>query len=228
MGRISSDLKGFFLLTGIFLFVGTLDILSVYFYYHHVQSFINEQPDIRHADAGIIFFGDYINHGAELGPDSKLRAGKAVGLYQSGKIRKVICVGGYRYADWKGKPHLMRKYLIENQVPAFDIIYDSSSYNTITNIQELKKITTRLKYDTIIAISSPLHIFRIATMIKSSTVYFATYKYSLQGFHDYWVLFKDVHHEYVSQILNSILKDELRNKLVLIYSFISDKIDQIF
>jgi hypothetical protein len=41
-------------------------------------------------------------------------------------------------------------------------------------------------------------------------------------------LFKDVHHEFVSQILNLILKDELRNKLVLIYGFFSNQFDKIF
>ncbi len=228
MNKISSELKGFLLLTGIFIFVAALDILAVYVYYRHVNSFILGQPEIHQADAGVVFFGDYINDGKELGPDSKMRAGSAAGLYQSQKIRKIICVGGYRYAEWKGKPHLMRKYLIEKQVTASDIVYDSLSYNTVTNIREIKKITAQLNFDTIVAISSPLHIFRIATMIDLPNVYYATYQYSLSRFHDYWILYKDVHHEFLSHILNLILKDELRNKLVLIYSFLNNQIDKIF
>jgi vancomycin permeability regulator SanA len=228
MQKLRSDIQGFLLFTGIFIIVLFLDIAAVYFYYDHVQSFLNSQPEKLTGDAGIIFFGDYDEDGKILGRDSKHRAGKAITLYNSGSIKKVICVGGYNYKFWKGRPHLMKNFLVENHVAPGDIIYDSASFNTITNWREALKIIKRLDFDTIIAISAPLHIYRISNMIELPNTYFATYSYSLQNIRDYWILYKDVHHEFVSQILNRILKDELRNKLVFIYGIISNQFDKIF
>jgi uncharacterized SAM-binding protein YcdF (DUF218 family) len=228
MQRLRSEIKGFLLLAGIFSFVLSVDILAVYLYYSHVMDFIHRQPENIKGDAGILFFGDYEDHGKRLGLDSKKRAGLAIDFYQTGKIRKVVCVGGYPYNYWKGKPHLMKNFLIENRVSPIDILHDSASYNTLTNWREAQKIINRCGFDTIIAISAPLHIYRISGMIETPTAYFATYSYNIKNFHDYWTLFKDVHHEFISQILNLILKDELRNKLVLIYGFFSNQFDKIF
>jgi vancomycin permeability regulator SanA len=228
MQEIRTEIKGFFLFAGIFIFVLMIDILAVYLYYDHVLSFVNNQTGNLKGDAGIIFFGDYDEKGNILGMDSKNRAGKAIKLYKSCQIRKIICVGGYNYKYYKGKPHLTKKYLIENKVPPNDIIYDSASFNTITNWWEALKIIDRYKFDTIIAISAPLHIYRISGMIDFPHVYFAAYTYNLQKLNDYWSLYKEVHHEFVSQILNRILKDELRNKIVLIYGYLSDQFDKIF
>jgi vancomycin permeability regulator SanA len=228
MQRLRSEIKGFLLLAGIFLFVLSVDIFAVYLYYSHVMDFIHRQPENIKGDAGILFFGDYEDHGKRLGSDSKKRAGLAIDFYQSGKIRKVVCVGGYPYNYWKGKPHLMKNFLIENRVSPTDILYDSASYNTLTNWYEARKIINRYSFDTVIAISAPLHIYRISEMIDMQNTYYATYTYNFKSLNDYWILFKDVHHEFVSQALNRILKDELRNKLVLIYGFISNQFDKIF
>jgi uncharacterized SAM-binding protein YcdF (DUF218 family) len=226
--KISSDIKGFLLLSGVFLLAAILDIMAVYLYYDHVKSFIDNQPEIINADAGVVFFGDYQDEGKALGTDSKNRADKAVFLYHERKIKKIICVGGYEYGHWKGKPHLMRMYLADKGIPYHDIIYDSLSFNTITNWQEAKKIINRNKYKSIVVISAPLHIYRIASMIKSPNTYFVSYPYQLQGIVDYWVFYKDVHHEFVSQLLNVVLKDEIRNRIVYFYHIIMNRLDDIF
>ena len=205
-----------------------LDITAVYLYFHQVLLFVKGQPENLKGDAAVIFFGDYDEDGKILGQDSKNRAGKAVKFYREKRIRKVICVGGYDYRYWKGKPHLMKNYLVENHVLPKDILYDSASFNTITNLREAQKIISRFNFDTVINISSPLHIYRISGMINLPTTYYATYSYNLKNLQDYWVLYKDIHHEFVSQILNRILKDEIRNKIVFFYGFISNQFDKIF
>jgi uncharacterized SAM-binding protein YcdF (DUF218 family) len=228
MQRIQSEIKGFLLFLAILLVVVLADILAVYLYYNKVESFVNSQPENPKGDAGIVFFGDYGDDSKLLGYDSKKRAAKAIEIYRMKAIRKVVCVGGYNYRLWKGKPHLMKKFLVENQVSPNDIIYDSASYNTITNWQEALKIINQYHFDTVVAVSSPLHIFRISQMIKFPHTYFATYAFHLQTFDDYWVLYRNIHHEFLSQILNRILKDEIRNKISLVYGFISNQLDQIF
>lgn len=228
MQRIQSEIKGFLLFLAIFLLVVLADILAVYVYYNQVVFFVSNQSEIQKGDAGIVFFGDYNDHLNSLGSDSKKRAYRAIELYRIKAISKVVCVGGYYYRFWKGKPHMMKKFLIENQVSPNDIIYDSTSYNTFTNWQEALKIINHCQFDTVIAVSSPLHIFRISSMIDRPHTCFATYSFHLQTLDDYWVLYRNIHHEFLSQILNRVLKDEIRNKISLIYGFISNQLDQVF
>ena len=217
MKQYWSEIKAFILLCTIFIFVMLVDITIVYLYYQHVDNFISNQPKNLHADAGIIFFGDYTKDVSDIGPNSKNRANAAIRLYNTGKISNIICVGGYYFLTWSGKPHHMCNYLIEKGIPANKILNDSLSFNTITNWQEGKKIMHSNNFQTAIAISDPLHIYRISLMIKDPNVKFASFKYNFTGFKDYWVFFKDVHHEFMSHTLSFLLHEKLRNQIVLIY-----------
>ncbi|MCB2219362.1 MAG: YdcF family protein [Bacteroidetes bacterium] len=228
MKQYWSDIKGFVLLMAILLFVLAIDIVGVSFYHHHVQQFLANQPEIHHADAGLVFFGDYEDDGRALGPASKQRAGKAVELYHDHIVRHVICVGGYDYRHWRGKPNLMSDYLQSKGVPADCILYDSLSFNTNTNWHEASIIIAREHFDTIIAISSPLHIFRIANMINQEGVYYTSYTCSFTGFNDYWQLYLDVHHEWVSTFLSLTLRDEVRNRIVYIVRTVMGEVENFF
>jgi uncharacterized SAM-binding protein YcdF (DUF218 family) len=227
MGKQWSNNKGIILIIGIFIFVLSIDIGMVYLYYRHVQNFITSQQDIKKADAGVVFFGDYLDDKITLGPDSKKRALTAVKLYEKGKINKIICVGGYEYSQWKGKHHSMSQFIIEQGVPKSCIIYDSLSYNTITNWREAQKIIEREKFNHVIAISSPLHVFRISLMVDMDNFNCASYQYSFNDFEEYWGFFLDVHHEWMSHFLNFALKDDVRNRMVYTYRVIRNAIKNI-
>jgi vancomycin permeability regulator SanA len=213
------------LFTGIYLAILITDLGCTIIYYHHVEKFISQQPEIIFADAGIIFFGDYIHHGADLGKDSKRRADRAVELYFQKKIKKIICVGGYEYSYWKGKPHLMKKYLLEKGIPPIDIAHDSASFNTITNWEEARKIIAMNQYKNVVIVSAPVHIYRIASLLKRENVYLTAYKYNLDVPEDYYRLFNDVNHEFISQTMNVILNDYVRNRIVFFYGKIMNTID---
>jgi len=219
--------KGIILIVGIFTFVLAIDLGMVYFFYRHVENFLESQPEKIQADAGIIFFGDYTEDKTDLGPDSKNRARTAIRLFKEGKIKKIVCVGGYNYQRWSRKPHLMRQFLVKNKIPASFIINDTISYNTITNWREALKIIEREKLTSVIAISSPLHVYRISCMINLKNTKFASYDYSLNGFKEYWQLFLDVHHEWVSHFLSFALKDDVRNKIVYSYRTIMNEVNKI-
>ncbi len=219
--------KGIILIVGIFTFVLAIDLGMVYFYYKHVQSFLHSQPENIQADAGVIFFGDYTEDNSDLGPDSKNRAKTAIKLFQEGKIKKIICVGGYNYQRWKGKPHFMRQFLVNNNIPISSIINDTLSYNTITNWREALKIIEREKMTSVVAISSPLHIYRISCMVDLSNIDFASYSYSLHSLNEFWRLFLDVHHEWMSHFLSFALKDDIRNKIVYSFGVVKQEIDKI-
>ncbi len=219
--------KGIILIVGIFTFVLAIDLGMVYFYYKHVQNFLHTQPENIQADAGILFFGDYTEDQSDIGPDSKNRARTAIKLFKEGKIKKIICVGGYNYQKWKGKPHLMRQFLELNSIPASCIINDTISYNTITNWREALKIIEREKLTSIVAISSPLHVYRIYCMVDLRNMHFVSYTYSLRSINEFWQLFSDVHHEWVSHFLSFALKDDVRNKIVYSFGVVKHEIDKI-
>ncbi len=222
-----TNLKGIILFAALFLCVFIADITGVYLYYQHVEKFIHNQPTAIKADAGIIFFGDYLKEGRELGPDSKKRATEAIDLFNSGKIKAIVCVGGYDYSIWKGKPHLMSEFLINHGIPPGKIFHDSLSFNTITNCREALNIIKQNHFDTIVAISSPLHIFRIASSLKYNHAWFASYDYAFNHLSDYWVIYRDVHNEWLSQFLSFAIRDDLRNQIVYIYQTVKRAIKNI-
>ena len=228
MAKPISNIRAFFLLLAILSALLAIDITAVFWYNRHVNDFISGQPMIKHADAGVVFFGDYMDDGAALGPDSKHRAQVAAGLYKNRVIRKVICVGGYDNRKWKGKPHLMKMFLEEQNVPPNDIYYDSLSFNTITNWVEAQKIIQHKNYDSVIAIRAPLHIYRIAKMINDTAVFYDSYTYRLNSFKSYWRLYLDVHHEWVSMFLSMALRDEARNRLVYIVRTALEELNDLF
>lgn len=220
-----SDIKGFVFFTLIFLAVLSADVLLVYLYYRHVREFLREQPANLQADAGVVFFGDYDESGTRLGPDSEHRALKAAALYREGSIGHIICVGGYDWRIWRGLPHPMKQYLVSQGVPREAILHDSLSFNTITNWQEACKIIRQEHYDKVVAISAPLHVFRISTMIDSANVLFTAYDYHPKSPREVWQVFKDVHREFASFFLSFALKDSLRNRFVRIYRGISYRLN---
>lgn len=211
----------------IFTLVVLADVFIVYSYYQVVQHFVEEQPRDVSADAGIIFFGDYNSNGTQLGPDSRRRALEAIDLYKKRKIRSVVCVGGYDIRRWKGKPHLMKQFLIENGVPKNDIINDSLSFNTITNWQEACKIINSREFKKVVAISAPLHVYRIHKMVDADSVLYHAYQYSPSSMGEYWQVFKDVHREFVSRFLSLALKDKIRNKIVRVYRTLWHELDRV-
>jgi uncharacterized SAM-binding protein YcdF (DUF218 family) len=214
----------------IFVITSLADIFFAKLYYDKVQIFINSRPKDIKAGAGVIFFGDATPDGKALGPDSKSRAEVAIKLLNSQRIGTIICVGG-NSREIIGKPkNLMRNYLVRKGIPREDIIYDSASYNTITNWEAGKRILDSIGYSSAILISAPLHLYRIAHTLNFGNikVYFASFSYRLNTVGDYAVLLKDIHHEWISMTLNRILNDKVRNKLVFIIRDIKHRIKMVF
>lgn len=222
-----SNNKSIILIVGIFIFVFAIDISLVYLFHRHVRNFLESQPKSIEADAGIVFFGDYTENSLALGPASKNRAATAIKLFREGKIKKIICVGGYNYKNWSGKPHLMRQFLENNNIPKTSILNDSLSYNTITNWREALKIIKHHNIKSVVAISSPLHVYRISCMIDRQNINYKSYRYSFHNIKEYWQFFLDVHHEWLSHFLSFALKDDVRNKIVYTYSVLKSEFQKI-
>jgi vancomycin permeability regulator SanA len=215
------------LLGSILLAVIVTDAILVYSYYKLAVRFLEGQPNWRSVDAGIVFFGDYVEDGARLGPDSEKRARCAIDLFHSDKINVIVCVGGYEINQWRGKPHRMKEFLVQNGIPEKYIVHDSLSFNTLTNIQEAEKIMQTHRLQTAVAISEPLHVYRISRFIKNDSIFFEAYLHRPSSPVEYWRLFRNVHREWVSRMLSLVLKDEMRNRLVFLYRTLRNKIDPL-
>ena len=214
----------------IFVITSVADIVFAKIYYDKVLLFINSRPKDIKAGTGVIFFGDATPDGKALGPDSKNRAEVAIKLLNSQRIRTIICVGG-NSREIIGKPkNLMRNYLVYRGISPTDIIYDSVSFNTITNWEAGKRILDVNGFSSTVLISAPLHIYRIANSLdfEGRKVYFASFKYRLNNAGDYLVLLKDIHHEWISLTLNRVLSDKLRNGIIFIIRDIKYKIKMLF
>jgi uncharacterized SAM-binding protein YcdF (DUF218 family) len=213
---LALNIKGFIVFLLLFTIISVVDVLMVYHYFRKVNRFIENQPITPEADAGVVFFGDYIviNDQLQLGPDSKMRAFTALELYMHKRIQKIVCVGGYDYLKMKGKPHLMKEYFIEQGVPACHILYDSVSYNTITNWQQAEKIIKRENFKKLILVSAPFHLFRISKMVRDNQICFQSWSLEFNCIHDYWILYRTIHHEWMSNILSLVFRDQSRNRFV--------------
>jgi uncharacterized SAM-binding protein YcdF (DUF218 family) len=222
-----SNIRGLILLGSILLGVIATDVVLVFSYYKLAVRFLENQPSWRNVDAGIVFFGDYVDDGTRLGPDSEKRARCAIDLFRSSKINMIVCVGGYEIQQWRGKPHKMKEFLVRNGIPEKNIVHDSLSFNTLTNIQEAKKIMQALRLKSAVAISEPLHVYRISRVIKNDSIYFEAYRNNPSSPVEYWRLVRNVHREWVSRMLSLVLKDEMRNRIVYLYRAFRSKIDPI-
>ncbi|GEM_PF-1587524 len=230
MKKRRTNKKALKLFVFIFILTITIDLLCAKYFYNKVIDFVSDQPANIKAEAGIIFFGDATFDGKHLGPDSKNRAAVAIHLLNDHRIKAIICVGGNSREIINRPKNLMRNYLVKQGIPPRMIIYDSISFNTITNWQAGKRILRDKGYSSAILISAPLHIYRIAHSLdfKDYKVYFATYSYNLNGIGDYLILLKDIHHEWISITLNKILSDKVRNKLVFTVRNIKHRIKTLF
>lgn len=93
-----------------------------------IMFLVGYSEDLRPADAAVVL-GNYVNNDGTPGPVVKARLDRALELYRSGLVHTIIVSG----AVWTGnynEPAGMRRYLIEQGVPAKNIIEDPRGVNT--------------------------------------------------------------------------------------------------
>ncbi|MCX6156787.1 MAG: YdcF family protein [Ignavibacteriota bacterium] len=165
----------------IIISVIVLNILSVIIYWNLSVSYV--KSDISNqSDCGIVFFHSVTKQGG-LSYDTKQRCNLGVELYKLGIIRNVICAGGFS-SNNQG-PKMVYEYIKSSGVPDSNIVSDSASYSSITNLTEAYRIITQKNYKSAVIISSPTHIPRLRylsgkylTDIKTGFITFQ-YDYSI-------------------------------------------------
>lgn len=131
------------------------------------------------ADLAVVF-GNKVNEDGTLSPRLKARLDQSIELYRKKQVKDIVVSGGLgKEGYWEGTE--MKKYLIENSIPADKIIVDNFGDNTEKTVVNTMKIADSLQYNSIISVSQFYHQTRIKKLFRehhfkniesSSPVYF--------------------------------------------------------
>ena len=98
------------------------------------------------------------------------RLWQAIHLYHKGKIKKIILSGdsGYVFKEGLHEADQLKKLLIEQNIPASDILIENKSRNTHENAQETMRFIKKrgLVSDSFILITSAIHMHRAEACFK--------------------------------------------------------------
>ena len=99
-------------------------------------------------------------------PVFRERLNHAVTLYQEGYADVILLTGGYSPGNDRSDAAIAGTWLIEQGIPAEDILLEESSTITQENLQFAKEIMGTHDLSTAILVSDPLHMKRSMMMAK--------------------------------------------------------------
>jgi uncharacterized SAM-binding protein YcdF (DUF218 family) len=151
-------IKKLTLIISIFFLI--VDVISAYLYYNYAQSYVNSRI-CKSADAAVVFFAGFDD---KLNIDAlqKSRLNKSIELFTQNKAKYIICVGGNRSKQQLYGSIKSKYYLMENGIPEDKIFYDTSSYDTKTNLVQAHQIANINNLKSLIYVSDPIHLHRIS------------------------------------------------------------------
>lgn len=191
------------------------DLVGCVIYYNKVQNFLSKQPSLMDADLMVVFQRNIDWETRTLGTGTRRRLDHAIELYNQNNIDWILCVGGSRPQIQLYGAQLMKNYLVENNLAADKILYDSLSYDTETNWAEAIKVIEHYAFDKVVAVSSPLHVYRIAKIINRDNVFYSAYNYTFQSISDYWFVCYSIHYEWAAFIVSSIIPAKLYHRILV-------------
>jgi vancomycin permeability regulator SanA len=194
-----------------------VDIAIVIIRFDSYKSFWNSNHCYDLYDAAVIFFADYDDELEQIGELQKKRLDYAFKLYSEKRFKNFILVGGNRIDGSIKGSELSSKYLISKKIPKDIIYFDSYSYDTKTNWREAEKIISKNKFNRIICISSPLHIYRIAKIIDREYYCYDSYELELNNPLDYIILWYNINKELFVFTLYEILPEDYYLELLKDY-----------
>lgn len=198
-----------------FLLFIILDIIISIIYYYKVVNFLQNEKMPIGKTIGIVFFHDHKGK-FDISQETKMRLNKAMELKNDSKLKGILCVGGLtKNLEYNGA-YKMKNYLISKGITDSIIYIDTNSFDTHSNWKNVEKICKQNSWTKAIAISSPMHLYRISN-IKKKTKIDLTYstfleKYKKEGIIKKW---KDIQHEFISFIAKFILPNKLYNEIIL-------------
>jgi len=111
-----------------------------------------------------ILFNDFNSTFTEINNETKRRIHHGMSLLENNKVEQLIVVGGNRERGNHNGARLMADYILQQGIPAEEILIEENSKDSISNIKQLGKILAQHNIDTLGLISSPYHLLRIQAM----------------------------------------------------------------
>lgn len=119
------------------------------------------------ADVAIIL-GNRVYYNGSLSTWLQGRVDAALLLYKEGRVKKIYASGGISENDEGNYPEgdAMRQYLVNNGVPAGDVISDNHGQNTFLTAKDFINWNTDQHYQSAIVVSQFYHITRSKYIMK--------------------------------------------------------------
>ena len=195
------------------------DFLLYMLYAHLVNSQFERQNPPR-ADCAIVFFNDFTEDW-HLNDETIRRCQHALTLLMKHEVSAIICSGGNRPRNGKSGATLMAQWLSGHGVPKEAIHREKDSCETIGNIRHSITISKALGYNSVLLVSSPLHLYRIDFLLPhSSTLYGIEISFAPYSLKDIspnlgvLELLKQIHYEWISFALYLLLPKNIYNHII--------------
>jgi vancomycin permeability regulator SanA len=120
---------------------------------------------VGNADVAIIL-GNAVFADSSLSPWLQGRVDAAIELYKTGRIKKIFASGGEGKEYGVQEGDAMKKYLLEKNIPAIDIIADSKGNNSYLTAKDFMVLNDSLHFSSAIVVSSFYHITRCKYIIR--------------------------------------------------------------
>lgn len=220
--------QGIFFLRLTFLLV-CVDFLGSFLW---LKLVLNEMTRTERSGApvGVVLMGDFDPQSLELGRESLRRLHHAVTLWREGQMQHIFCVGGARPKMNIYGSELMKSHLIRLGIPEDKIFSERHSYDTQSNWQEIQTKMEERRWEKILMISSPIHLYRLQFLLEEKirweapTVFLAPYSYgSTEPSVKIFELWRQVHYEWLAYIAKKLIPESyyrtwikrLRSKLII-------------
>lgn len=175
-----------------------LGIFIAWFFIHSAYVVYDGFHDYKgNADVAIIL-GNAVFADGSLSPWLQGRVDAAIKLYKDRRVKKIFASGGEGKEYGVPEGDAMRKYLIEQKIPASDIIADNNGNNSYLTAKDFIALNDSLHFSSAIVVSSFYHITRCKYIIKklgfknvegyASHVYFINDAYGL--FREFFAFYK--------------------------------------
>jgi vancomycin permeability regulator SanA len=195
------------------------DIVASILYCNRIDNYLEKRQEPLDHDAGVVFFNDFGEYSG-LSVETSRRLQHAFKLFRNGAVKNIVCVGGAREKKNLYGSKRMRKALMLMGVPESKIFYDISSCDSTTNWQEAHRIILENNFKSVVIISSPLHVYRLANIVRGKGLKISLSPYNEKnnkGFHQFFPIWKYVHYEWIASLTKKILPGGIYNQVIYMW-----------
>ncbi len=128
----------------------------------------SHKDERQNADVIIVLGAGLSSDG--VSPVFRERLNHSITLYKEGYAAKILVTGGIGKGSYLSDAYVAGMYLLSQGIPQEDIILEEESEQTITNLENAKKIMDENGFSSAIIVSDPLHMMRSMLIAKDEGI----------------------------------------------------------